>query len=62
MLNETIEQLNRADVRHTLLPTWYDVDDRDSLARIVDNLQEADTLDDALSNLRDLLRQEIDTE
>ena len=62
MLNETIEQLNRADVRHTLIPTWYDVDDRDSLARIVDNLQEADTLDDALSNLRDLLRQEIDTE
>ncbi len=62
VLYETIQQLNRADVRHALLPTWYDVDDRDSLARILDNLQASGTLDSALSNLRDMLRQEIDIE
>lgn len=62
VLHETIEQLDRAGVRYSLLPTWYDVDDGESLARIVENLQASDTLDTALSELRDQLQREIKAE
>jgi len=59
---DTIEQLNQAGLSYGQLPPWYDVDDAESLARMVESLRVSENLDSALLKLRDHLSGEHDVE
>ncbi len=59
---DTIEQLDRAGLGYGQLPQWYDVDDSESLAQIVENLRTSDNLECALEELQHRLGEELNLE
>jgi len=59
---DTIEQLDQAGLSYGQLPQWYDVDDLESLARMVENLRTMNQLDSELVKLKDRLCAEFDAE
>lgn len=56
---ETVTQLERAELRFGQLPTWYDVDEAESLNRLVEHLRRSQDLDRPLQKLKDCLCREL---
>lgn len=57
---ETVERLKQAGIPYGELPTWYDVDETESLERLLEALRGSEDLDRPLLELKDGLCRELE--